>query len=321
LTGCLEALYRDLNDGPASEVIVVDGGSTDESVRWLRSKWPAVTVIELGTNRGFSFACNAGAAAARSPIVVFLNNDAVVQRGWSAALRVALCSSPDVVIAGGLALFSERPSYVNSAGIRMALSGAATDRAFGQPLGEVDLTEGDVAGVSGVSMAVSHEWFSLAGGFDERFFMYFEDADLCLRAWVEGHRVRFTPESVVMHAFGGTAGDRSAEIRHYYGSRNRILAAAKSFGMVRLAFAVPLSLLQDLVVVVLLLARGKFSVAAAAARGKLRGGAAGLREIPHYLRGPRRAVTRKRSVADLRALGVIDSLRVSLREFFRMRGL
>src|SRR5205823_10149878 len=97
-------------------------------------------------------------------------------------------SAPDVVIAGGLTLFRSQPERVNSAGIRIAMSGAAIDNGFGRPVQHVDLTERDVAGVSGVSMAVKRDWFRAIGGFDESFSMYFEDADLCLRAWVAGQR-------------------------------------------------------------------------------------------------------------------------------------
>jgi GT2 family glycosyltransferase len=319
LETCLPALRADLRDEANAEIIVVDNGSSDNSVGWLQSNWPEVTVIGLDENRGFSSACNIGANASGSPIVVFHNNDAIVQLGWSTALRLALESAPDVVIAGGLTLFLDRPSHVNSAGIRIAISGAAVDNGFGRLLAEVDLSERDIAGVSGVSMAVNREWFEAVGGFDEYFFMYFEDADLCLRAWVEGHRVRFTPDAVVMHAFGGTSGDRYVSLRNYYGSRNRLLVAAKSFGIARLIAAVALSIAQDLSVLVWLLATGKIERARAAADGKLRGTLDGVRALPRYLHGPRRAVRRRRSMRELRAFGIVDPLGVSLREFAHMR--
>jgi GT2 family glycosyltransferase len=321
LETCLPALRNDLREEAGSEIIVVDNGSSDDSVTWLRRAWPEVTVIELGENRGYPAACNAGAKVAQSSIVVLHNNDAIVQPGWSAALRAALHSAPDVVIAGGLTVFLDRPSYVNSAGIRIAISGAALDIGFGRQLAEVDTRERDVAGVSGVSMAVRREWFEAVGGCDETFFMYFEDADLCLRAWVEGHRVRFAPGAVVTHAFGGTTGSRYASERNYYGSRNRLLMAAKSFGMGSLMLAVILSIIQDVTVVLWLLATGRMSLARAAASGKLRGTLDGLLMLPRYLREPRRSLRRQRAMGELRALGVIDPFGVSIREFGRMRRL
>jgi GT2 family glycosyltransferase len=319
LETCVPTVFADLRGDVGAEVIVVDNDSNDESVAWLRSNWPQVTVIKVDRNRGFAVACNIGAKSSRSPIVIFHNNDAIVRPGWSAALRVALESAPDIVIAGGLTLFLDRPHHVNSAGIRIAISGAAVDVGFDRPLAEVDLSERDIAGVSGVSMAVSRAWFEAVGGFDEDFVMYFEDADLCLRAWIAGRRVRFTPDAVVMHAFGGTSGDRYVALRNYYGSRNRLLMAAKSFGIGRLIAAVGLSVAEDLAVVAWLLATGEFERARAAADGKLRGTFDGVRAIPSYLRGSRRAARSRGSMRELRAFGVIDPLGVSLREFAHMR--
>jgi GT2 family glycosyltransferase len=319
LETCLSSLHADLDGKVHAEIIVVDNGSTDESVSWLAANWPEIRAIEIGENLGFAAACNIGAANSHAPIVVFHNNDAVVQAGWSQALQRTLESAADVVIAGGLTLFLNRPSYVNSAGIRFAISGAAIDNGFGRPLSEVDLRERDIAGVSGVSMAVRREWFEAAGGFDEEFFMYFEDADLCLRAWVEGYRVRFTPDAVVAHAFGATSGGRYTSLRNYYGSRNRLLTAAKSFGIGQLIVAVTLSIAQDGVVVLWLVVTGRLTRARMAAAGKLKGTFDGVRALPRYLSGPRRSVRRQRSARELRACGVFDNICVSLREFLHMR--
>jgi GT2 family glycosyltransferase len=234
-------------------------------------------------------------------------------------LRAGLESAPDIVIAGGLTLFLDRPGHVNSAGLRIAISGAAVDNGFDRPIADVELQERDIAGVSGVSMAVSREWFEAVGGFDERFVMYFEDADLCVRAWVGGQRVRFIPNAVVLHAFGGTSGDRYVALRNYYGSRNRLLLAAKSFGVAHLVAAVVLSVAEDLAVVGWLLATGEFRRARAAAVGKLRGTFDGVTAIPGYFRGSFRAARSPRSMRELRAFGVVDPLGVSLREFAHMR--
>ncbi len=106
LETCVPTVCADLRGEVDAEVIVVDNDSSDESVAWLQSTWPQVTVIKLDRNHGFAVACNIGAKASHSPIVVFHNNDAIVRPGWSAALRVALESAPDIVIAGGLTMFS-----------------------------------------------------------------------------------------------------------------------------------------------------------------------------------------------------------------------
>jgi GT2 family glycosyltransferase len=321
LETCLASLEAEETAVDAG-VIVVDNGSSDGSVEWLMEDRPDIGVVALDSNRGFARACNLGAAIADGDIVIFLNNDATVRPGWCRALAVGLQTRPDVVIAGGLTLFTDRPAVVNSAGTRLALSAAGTDIGFGERVDGRFRRPGFVAGVSGVSMAVRRDWFLDTGGFDEDMFMFGEDVDLCTRAWIEGRRVVYTPDSVVLHAFGGTAGDRHSAVRNWYGSRNRILAATKAFEGPAAPLAVVLSVLHDLAVVGHLLAMGKRQLALEAASGKARGTIAGIREIPRSLR-KRQALAsrRKRSLRDLWTLGVVDGPVASLREFTRFRRL
>jgi GT2 family glycosyltransferase len=319
LQTCLESLASELGD-TAAEVIVVDNGSLESSAPWLRSEWPDVVVVELDENRGFPAASSIGARVARGDTVIFLNDDTIVNPGWSSSLVGALHEGEDVVVAGGLTVFQSRPQVVNTAGTRFAISGAGKDIGFELPRTSVDLRARDVAGVSGVSMAVRREWFIDSGGFDGEFFMYFEDTDLCLRAWLEGYRVRFVPGSVVLHAFGATTGSPYAAWRYYYGTRNRLLITFKAYDWFHLLLAWALSITQDVAVIVVFLARGRIRQAAASARGKLDGMRAAVVMMPRYR--AKRRVTRgrqRRSIGDLRRLGVIDPLAVSVREFARLR--
>jgi GT2 family glycosyltransferase len=318
LEPCLESISSVLGDA-AGEVIVIDNGSRDPLGPWLRSTWPDVVLVELDENQGFSAACNLGARIAHGDIVIFLNDDTIVTPGWSSSLVAAL-EQGDVVIAGGLTVFQARPDVVNSAGTRLAVSGAGKDIGFNLPRGSVDLRARDVPGVSGVSMAVRREWFLGCGGFDEGFFMYFEDTDLCLRAWLEGYRVRFVPESVVLHAFGGTAGSPQTRWRYYCGTRNRLLTTFKAYDWPHLLLAWALSIAQDLAVVGVFLAQGRPRQALVGARGKLDGTLAALAMLPRYRR-ERRFVRdrRRRSISQLRQLGVIDPVAVSFREFAQLR--
>lgn len=321
LHGCLGSLQQDSGDSDV-EFIVVDNGSSDDSVDWLQHQWPEVRLLVLGRNAGFCVGCNLGAAAARAPIVIFLNNDTVVKPGWLASLLRVFEHSEDVVVAGGLTLFDRDRTIVNSAGVRIGFSAAGTDIGFSKPRDSVDLTERDVPGVSGVSMAVRRSWFLQTGGFDERFFMYFEDVDLCLRAWLEGYRVRFVPDSVVWHAFGASAGSRYSRTRNYYASRNRMLTAFKLFSVPRLSAALLTSVVQDLLVVAWLTLAGQRELAKVAAAGKARGIFSALGSLPACMHD-RRAFQRRRrrSQSDLRHLGVIDPVTESLKEFLRFRRL
>jgi GT2 family glycosyltransferase len=316
---CLESVTRALAH-VAAEIIVIDNGSGERVEQWLHSVWPDIVVVELDQNRGFCAASNLGARIAQGEVLIFLNDDTVVMADWATSLMKALREFPDIVIAGGTTVFQSRPDQINSAGTRIAMSGAGSDIGFGLPRTAIDLDARDVPGVSGVSMAVRRQWFIGSGGFDEGFFMYFEDTDLCLRAWLEGYRVRFVPESVVLHAFGGTAGSPQTRWRYRYGTRNRLLIAFKAYDWRSFALAWMLSIAQDLAVVVIFVARGRLREGATSALGKTEGTLSAAAALPRY-RHKRRVVQarRRRTIAELRSLGVIDPVAASLREFLRRR--
>ena len=320
LRTCLPALKTEIDE--LSEVLVVDNGSADGTVQWLAEHWPRVVVLEQGQNTGFAAACNAGAREAAGTTVIFLNNDAIVTPGWAGPLLEAIETHDEVVIAGGLTVFADCPDIVNSAGTRLTPSAAGVDIGFGLPVEKIQHVRRPVAGVSGVSMAVQRTWFLASGGFDEKFFMYFEDVELCLRAWLEGFKVLFVPDSVVLHKFGGTSGSRHTPLRNYYGSRNRILTAAKSFDGLDAVVAVALSLLQDCLVVGHLALTGRWLLARRTGQAKFRGAFAALRMASRF-RKERECARhrRRRSTRVLRAEQVIDSPLASLLEFIRFRRL
>ncbi len=321
LGDCLLALAAEARQ-TAIETIVVDNASDDDTVSWLTAEWPQVRVVALPANEGFAGACNEGALAATAAIVVFLNNDAEVQPGWARGLLDAL-EDEAVVMAGGLTVFADRPAIVNSAGIRLLPTGGGTDEGFGRPLEQTDRSPRDVPGVSGVSMAVRRAWFRGSGGFDAKFFMYFEDVDLCFRALLEGHRIRFAPSSVVHHRFGASAGALHSPLRNYYASRNRALVIVRNFDGSSATVGIVLSVLQDLGIVVLLAVRGDPRTAARCAGDKLRGTVAALALSGRSYRTVRRGLAARRTctLADLRRQGLVESLGQTVRELVRVAAL
>jgi GT2 family glycosyltransferase len=132
--------------------------------------------------------------------------------------------------------------------------------------------------------------------------------------------VRFVPESVILHAFGATTGSPLEQWRYYYGTRNRLLITFKAYDWLSLAFAWTLSIAQDVAVVIVFLAQGRLRQAVTSAHGKLDGMVAAVASLPRYRR-TRRFIRRRqhRSIRQLRRLGIIDPISVSVREFVRLR--
>lgn len=185
------------------EVIVVDDGSADKTPEFLADRFPQITVVALETNRGFAGACNAGARAARGETVYFLNSDARGQEGFLEPVLDAI-SDPAVFSVGSREVGSggEESVTVPVPFFRFGLFGHRYRRTAGMPSRAIASFF-----VSAGHAAFSREKFLLLGGFDDLYRpFYWEDIDLCYRAWRRGWSVLLHPESRVQHAGQGTIG-------------------------------------------------------------------------------------------------------------------
>jgi N-acetylglucosaminyl-diphospho-decaprenol L-rhamnosyltransferase len=210
LTRCVERLRR---EAPA-ELVVVDNGSTDGSLDDLRRRLPDVDVVVPGANLGYGAAANRGAAATRAPALLVCNPDLEVGPGSLGVLAEALDSRPGCGLvgplirdAGGRRYPSARrfPSMIDAAG--HALLGLfVPDNRFTRSYHQADLAEAqetrDVDWLSGACLLLRRSAFEKVGGFDESYFMYAEDVDLCWRLARAGWTVAFVPAAEVTHLQG-----------------------------------------------------------------------------------------------------------------------
>lgn len=201
------------------EVIVVDNGSEDGSLDLLRTRYPDVRLVSLGSNRGFAGAVNAGLAAARGEIVALLNNDAVADPGWLAALVAALDAHPEVASCASRMLDLHDPRRIDSAGDQLGIfpsncgHGQLDDERFRQPVYVLS----PCAGAAAYRRILLQD----LGGFDERFFAYMEDVDLGVRLQFSGYDCLYVPEAVVHHE-GARTSDRLPEMKFFLLMRNSL---------------------------------------------------------------------------------------------------
>lgn len=194
------------------ETVVVDNASTDGTPETVRARFPAVRVIANAHNEGFARACNGGARATSAPLLLFLNPDATLVPGALAALAAILEARPRVGIVGprtrgadGLIQVSTGPdlSLVSEWRQRRLVRGVARrDPAILAEAERLHSVERDVDWVSGACLMIRREAFDAASGFDERFFLYEEDADLCRRVRRAGWQVLYSPAAEARHALG-----------------------------------------------------------------------------------------------------------------------
>jgi GT2 family glycosyltransferase len=180
------------------DVVLVDNGCTSPDLDAL-ARDARVELLRPGANTGFTGGCNLAARQARGDVLVFVNSDALVEPDALAELaRVAM--RPDVGLAVASLRLEQDPDRLNSAGNPIHVLGLTWCGHLGEPA-EAHQEERDISGASGAALAVRREVWDALGGFPEEFFAYHEDAELSLRSWQRGWRVRFVPRAVVAHHY------------------------------------------------------------------------------------------------------------------------
>jgi N-acetylglucosaminyl-diphospho-decaprenol L-rhamnosyltransferase len=223
LRGCLASIFEQTS-GLSFEVVVVDNASTDGSAAMVAEQFPSVDLVALDTNVGFARACNLGAARSGGDDLVLLNPDTVVLDGALNRLSSFARAHPGAGICGGRTLTAEgsvdpssclgAPSPWSLACYALGLSTLFRRSSLFNPewLGRWDrgsVRHVDV--VTGCLLLLPRRLWDELGGFDDRFFMYGEDVDLCLRASALGYRPAITPDATVVHRVGSSSPSRSAK--------------------------------------------------------------------------------------------------------------
>lgn len=230
LEDCLRSLKQQSLERPKFEIILIDNGSVDGSVEFVRCEFPDVRVIALPRNIGFAAANVAGLEHATGRYIALLNNDAVAEPGWLAASLDAMETSNDI---GGVAakiVFAHDPKTINSAGLVLLRDGRGADRGFRCADGEEYRQPADVFGACGAAVVYRREMLDDVGFFEPRFFMYYEDLDLAWRARRRGWRFVYAPDAVVRHVHCGSSGEWSPTFC-FYVERNRVLTSIRNASM------------------------------------------------------------------------------------------
>ncbi len=248
LSRCLKSLRGQTLHGV--QVLLVDNGSTDESVALTRREYPEADVLELGENFGYAEANNRAAALSQARYLLFLNNDTYVDEQALETLVVAAESRPTIPIWA--------PQQRTYDGMRVINVGMGTD-ILGFPC------EGKVFYADGAALFIRRNVFQELGGFDPHYFMFFEEADLCWRARLRGYQVGVVPAAIIYHKSGGTAGSSlvgkgghsmSANKRRL-SHRNQLITLLKNYSLPALCVTLPLLALLTVGEVTLLAATGQ----------------------------------------------------------------
>ena len=210
---CVGALLE--HAPPTIEILVVDNASRDGTVGALQAVHPNVRVLEQRENLGFARAANIGAREAAGSRLLFLNSDCMARPGSVDELERALDDLPDAVAVVPRLLFADGAMQHNVARLPTARS-IASEYLLGRladPYRLADRTEPvRVESCSGAALLIRAVAFWEAGGFDERYFMYVEDVELCRRLKEQGGGLYYVPDAVMVHEGGVSSAPRAGEL-------------------------------------------------------------------------------------------------------------
>jgi GT2 family glycosyltransferase len=276
---CLSSLKTTSYPLDKLEVIVVDNNSTDGSYKIVEEFHPLARCLRLDKNYGFTGACNRGAKQSKGELLVFLNNDTIVTENWLIKLVKVAMSDESIGICGSKIVFAEDPTLIDYAGGYLNIVGDGVSVNIWRKNKSVVISSPvDTGYVVGTCLLIKKKLFEKLGGFDEDYFMYCDEGDLCWRSWLLGYRTVYVPNSIIYHfkeasifkKGGGRkyyihqrrkllylGGRISSEIRVYYGNRNALFNIIKNLELKNLILGILSSLLYSFIQVILLIQEKK----------------------------------------------------------------
>ena len=296
LSACLDSLrnqsWRDF------EIIVVDNGSVDGSVEFVKECFPEVRIICLGENLGFCKGNNMGIREANGEYIALLNNDTEVDPHWLEELVKALDRHPEVGFCASKIVLYDTPHLIDSAGDAYSIAGSA------RKIGHLDFALKEkyrrprfVFGACAGAAIYRRSMLEDIGLFDEDFFIIQEDVDLSFRAQLKGYKCLYVPTALVYHRLSATLKTYSTEYV-YYGHRNLEFVYFKNMPFPLLLLTLPLHVIDVFLSFCFFCAIGK-------GRVFLRAKWDAIKALPRVLR-KRREIQRARTVSLAYLLSLLD---------------
>jgi GT2 family glycosyltransferase len=236
-----------------TRIIVADNGSTDDSISFINSNYPSISIIKNPVNEGFAKGYNTALRLVQADYYILLNSDVEVTPGWIEPMVSLLETNPAIGVCQPKLLdFNTRNKFEYAGG-----AGGWLD-AFGYPFckgrifddceedqGQYDVCE-PIFWASGAALFIRAELFHRAGGFDPFFFAHQEEIDLCWRIQLMGFRIYSCPSSVVYHVGGGTL-PKGNKRKVFLNFRNNMIMLSKNLPLVQKIWKIPVRIMLDAV--------------------------------------------------------------------------
>jgi len=234
LQRCVDALER--QTFADWEAVVWDNASSDGAIDRLRVG-ERVRLVRHDANLGFAAANNRAAALSRARFIVTLNPDAFAAPDWLERL-VAAAVAHDAASVTSLQLSDEDPGLLDGGGDCMSIAGVAWRGGYGQPAATAPTAASEVFSACAAAALYRRDMFEALGGFEERFFCYYEDVDLGFRLRLAGGRCVLEPAAVVRH-IGSASSNKISGFAEYHGARNRLWTFLRDMPWALMPIALP----------------------------------------------------------------------------------
>ena len=226
---CLRSLSKiNKPENTIVDTVVVDNGSTDNSLKLIDRYYSEVKVLKLDSNQGFTGGVNVGLNYAISESYQFaavLNNDAIVDTNWIVELYQTFFDSEDIAAVAPKTLMTRKSSgkyLIDSAGDHYSIWGVAFPRGRGQEDNSQFDQKIEVFAASGCASMFRVSALLEVGLLDQKFFAYYEDVDLSFRLRLAGYKVLYQPKAVVYHYLSKTSGQGMNSFKQYHAIKNML---------------------------------------------------------------------------------------------------
>ena len=228
---------------PCFRIILVDDCSPDDSVSFLRNKYPDITIIENKKNLGPAKTRNAGIRISKAKYVVTMDNDATLSSNWLTKMIELMESDRTIGQAVGKIIFPDKPTKLAAAGGSMRFRCKSYDIGMGESINNPRYNKvREILVACSASMIVRRSVLELIGGFCDIYYHGYEDSDLSFRINIAGYKVIYYPKAVSWHILSKTVNRTIGKKRVYYWIRNRLLLMLRNYGFKNLVKYLPVNI-------------------------------------------------------------------------------
>lgn len=258
LKPCLDALLNQTYK--PIEIIFVDNASSDGSVELVKKAYPQVKLVISKDNLGFAGGNNLGYKHAKGEFILLLNNDTIVEKDFVRNFVKGFAEIPKAGILQSKIVLMYPKGIIDTCGSYLTTSTFLYHCGNGK---SADLDQYNkpfqVFTVKGAAMLIKREVIDKVELFDDDFWCYYEETDLCHRAWLSGYQSWYWPYAMVLHGAGGTSLSFPNDFIQFHNFKNKLLSMLKNFEVINLVFIIPVFVLLNIGLSLIWTLQGKFN--------------------------------------------------------------